>query len=92
MRMITRSSAPQLEEVLVEDDSEVLPPEFAFDVQVCIALVPNLVQEFPKRGKEYLRQLIDPLGMVFNQASFEYNVEILSLHSTRNCLRGKPNG
>jgi len=73
--------------LLVEDGSEVLPPEFTLDVQVYNALVPNLVQELPKKDKEYLRQLIDPLGMVFNQASFEYNVEMPSLHSTRNCLR-----
>jgi hypothetical protein len=77
---------PQLDEVLVEDGSEVLPPEFALDVQVCIALVPNVVQELPKRGKEYLGQLIDPLGMVFNQASFKYNVELSSLNSTTSCL------
>ena len=78
---------PQLDELLVEEGLKVLPPEFALDVQVCNALVPNLAQELPEKGKEYLRQLIDPLGMVFNQASFEYNVEMPSLHSTRNCLR-----
>ena len=41
---------PQLDELLVGDGSEVLPPEFSLDVQVCIALVPNLIQELSKKG------------------------------------------
>lgn len=37
--------------------------------------------KWPKEGENYMRQLADPLGMVFNQANSEHKVEVF--HNTK---------